>query len=287
MTRRILLAGLLATLAGCGPATLSTLDGAARLGGGPARVASAVPYGDHPRQRLDVYAPRGAGDVKRPVVVFFYGGAWSSGSRGAYAFAGRAYAGEGFVAVVPDYRLVPEVRFPAFVEDGAASLRWVRDNIARYGGDPARVTVAGHSAGAHIAALLALDPRWLRGAGVASGFIRAGALMAGPYDFLPFDDARSLAAFGAWPRPAETQPITYARADAPPLWLATGTSDTTVRPRNGEALAARLRAAGASPTVRLYPGRGHADLVIGLARPLRGRVSTLADSAAYLREHSR
>ena len=287
MNRRTLLAGLLATLAGCGPATLSTLDGAARLGGGPARVASAVPYGDHPHQRLDVYAPSRPADTRRPVVVFFYGGAWSSGSRGAYAFAGRAYAGEGFVAVVPDYRLVPEVRFPAFVEDGAAALRWVRDNIARYGGDPARVTVAGHSAGAHIAALLALDPRWLRGAGVAPDFVRAGALMAGPYDFLPFDDARSLAAFGGWPRPAETQPITYARGDAPPLWLATGTTDTTVRPRNSEELVARLRAAGASPTLKLYPGRGHADLVIGLARPLRGRVSTLADSAAYLREHSR
>ena len=81
MNRRALIAGLLATLAGCGPATLSTLDGAARLGGGPARVASAVPYGDHPRQRLDVYAPRGTGDAKRPVVVFFYGGAWSAGSR--------------------------------------------------------------------------------------------------------------------------------------------------------------------------------------------------------------
>lgn len=287
MNRRALIAGLLATLAGCGPATLSTLDGAARLGGGPTRVASAVAYGDHPRQRLDVYTSRRAGDAKRPVVVFFYGGAWSAGSRGAYAFAGRAYAGEGFVAVVPDYRLVPEVRFPAFIQDGAAAMRWVRDNIARYGGDPARVTVACHSAGAHIAALLALDPRWLRGAGVDPGFIRAGALMAGPYDFLPFDDARSLAAFGRWPRPAETQPITYARADAPPLWLAHGLTDTTVRPHNSEALAARLRAAGASPTLKLYPGRGHADLVIGLARPLRGRVSTLADSAAYLREHGR
>ncbi len=287
MNRRALLAGLLATLAGCGPAALSNLDGAVRPLGGPVRVASAVPYGDDPRQRLDVYAPRGSGDAKRPVVVFFYGGAWSAGSRGGYAFAGRAYAGEGFVAVVPDYRLVPKVRFPIFVEDGAASLRWVRDNIARYGGDPARVTVAGHSAGAHIAALLALDPRWLRGVGVEPGFIRAGALLAGPYDFLPLDDARSRAAFGAWSRPAETQPITYARADAPPLWLAHGTTDTTVRPRQSEALAARLLAAGASPTLKLYPGRGHADLVISLARPLRGRVPTLADSAAYLREHSR
>lgn len=285
MNRRRLLAALLLSLAGCGPATLSTLDGVSRLGTGPRRVAAGVPYGSEPRQRLDVYAPGGPA-AKRPVVVFFYGGAWSSGSRGGYAFAGRAYAGQGFVAVVPDYRLVPDARFPAFVQDGALAIRWVRDNAARFGGDPARITVAGHSAGAHIAALLALDPRWLRGAGVDPRLIRAGALMAGPYDFLPFTDARSQAALGDWPRPEETQPISFARRDAPPLWLATGTTDTTVRPRNSEALAARLRAAGAPVELKLYPGRGHADLVIGLAKPLRGRVPTLRDSADFLKAHA-
>jgi acetyl esterase/lipase len=286
MTRRPILAALLLSLAGCGPATLSTLDGVSRLGTGPRRVAEGVAYGAEPRQRLDVYSAGRAGE-KRPVVVFFYGGAWSSGSRGGYAFAGRAYAGEGFVAVVPDYRLVPSVRFPAFVEDGALAIRWARDNAARFGGDPGRITLAGHSAGAHIAALLALDPRWLRGAGVDPRVIRAGALMAGPYDFLPLTDARSQAALGNWPRPEETQPISFASADAPPLWLATGTEDTTVRPRNSETLATRLRAAGAPVELKRYPGRGHADLVIGLARPLRGRVSTLRDSAEFLRTAGR
>ncbi|WP_245841803.1 alpha/beta hydrolase [Sphingomonas lenta] len=284
MPRRLVLAALLTSLAACGPALLNSVDGVARLGAGPGRVAASVPYGAHPRQRLDVYAPRRA--ERLPVVVFFYGGAWSSGSRGAYAFAGRAYAGQGFVAVVPDYRLVPDVRFPAFVQDGAAAIRWVRDNVARYGGDPDRITVVGHSAGAHIAALLALDVRWLREAGVDPRTIKAGALLSGPYDFLPLTDARSQAALGNWPRPAETQPISFARPDAPPLLLATGMADTTVRPRNSQALAAKLQAAGAPVELKLYPGAGHADPVIALARPFRGRVPALADSAAFLRRHA-
>lgn len=287
LSRRLMLTALLASLAGCGPALLNSVDGVARLGTGPARVARDVAYGPDPRQRLDVYAPRQVGQAPLPVVLFFYGGGWSAGSRGAYAFAGRAFAGRGFVAVVPDYRLVPEVRFPEFVQDGAAAIRWTRDNIARHGGDPNRITIAGHSAGAHIAALLALDPRWLREAGLRADTIKAGVLLSGPYDFLPLTDARSEAALGHWPRPGETQPISFARADAPPLWLGTGTADTTVRARNSQALAARLHALGAPVELKLYPGAGHADLVIALARPFRGRLSTLADSAAFLQTRSR
>lgn len=284
---RAFLAALLTSLAGCGPALLNGIDDVARFGEGPARVAAARAYGPDPRQRLDVYAPRRMRGERLPVVVFFYGGAWSSGSRGAYAFAGRAYAGQGFVAVVPDYRLAPDARFPAFVEDGAAAIRWTRDNVARFGGDPDRISVAGHSAGAHIAALLALDPRYLRDAGVDPRTIRAGALMSGPYDFLPLTDPRSQAALGNWPRPEETQPITFARADAPPLWLATGTADETVRPRNSERLAAKLREAGAPVELKLYPGRGHADLVIALAKPFRARVPVLRDSTAFLQANAR
>lgn len=287
LTPRLALAALFATLASCGPATLSTVDRVARLGSGPARIVSGAAYGPEPRQRLDVYAPDLRTGERRPVVVFFYGGAWVGGSRGGYAFAGRAYAGQGFVTVVPDYRLVPNVRFPAFVEDGAAAIRWTRDNIARLGGDPDRITVAGHSAGAYIAAMLALDGRYLQRAGLPPRTIKAGALLAGPYDFLPLTDRRSRDAMGNWPRPAETQPITFAARDAPPLWLAAGTNDATVRPRNSEALAARLRSAGALAELKLYPGKNHVDLVLGLARPFRGRAPTLNDSATFLRQHSR
>src|ERR1700741_411360 len=114
------------------------------------RLVADQPYGPLERQKLDIYVPDGA-TSNIPVVVFFYGGAWARGERGDYRFAGQALASTGFIALVPDYRLYPEVAFPSFVQDGALAVAWVRDNIAGFGGDPARIAVLGHSAGAHIA----------------------------------------------------------------------------------------------------------------------------------------
>jgi acetyl esterase/lipase len=282
-----LLAGLLLLLASCGPSLLSTADNVVRFRAGPQRAATGLAYGENARQKLDVYVPRGSvATDKRPVVVFFYGGGWAEGARLDYAFAGRAYAARGFVTVIPDYRLVPEVRFPFFVQDGAAAVRWVRDNIARYGGDPARITVAGHSAGAQIAALLTLDKRYLEFQGVPPGTIRAAALLAGPYDFTLTGD-RARAAFGEWRRPADTQPYAFARPDAPPMWLGTGSLDEVVEPRNSEVLAARLRAMGAVAEFKQYPGGSHVDMALALAKPFRGRVPVLDDSSAFLLQHSR
>jgi acetyl esterase/lipase len=280
--------GAVFALAGCSPPAL--LNGLNTLtpGDGNARKAvSGAAYGSQPRQRLDVWTPKRRGGAPLPVVIFFYGGAWVKGARSDYGFAGRAYAARGFVAVVPDYRLVPTVRYPAFVQDGALAVRWTRDNIARFGGDPRRITLAGHSAGAYNAAMLALDGSFLRDAGVDPHIVRAAALLAGPYDFYPWDDARSVDAFANWPRPAETQPVNHVAAGAPPLWLGYGSADTTVRPRNSIALAAKLKAAGAPVELRDYRGKNHVDLVMGLSKPFRGKASTLADTSAFLLAHSR
>jgi acetyl esterase/lipase len=285
---RFLFAGLSMLLAGCDPAVLSGVDSISRIAPPPGRAVQGAAYGEDPRQKLDVYMPRGEAEAEAPpVVVFFYGGAWAEGTRGSYAFAGRAFASKGFVTVVPDYRLVPQVRFPAFVQDGAAAIRWVRDNISKYGGDPNRITIAGHSAGAHIGAMLALDRRWLQAEGVDPKIIRAGALLAGPYDFLPLTDRRSSAALGNWPRPEETQPYSFVRADAPPLWLATGTLDKVVRPRNSEVMARRLRSLGAPAEFKQYQGADHVDLALGLAKPFRGRLPVLDDAATFLEANSR
>lgn len=288
------LAALLATLgallvtAGCSPpAILNGLNGVTPGDSDARQAAKGVAYGTQARQKLDVWTPKRRSDALRPVVVFFYGGAWVKGARGEYGFAGRAYAARGFVAVVPDYRLVPTVRFPAFVEDGALAVKWTRDHARAFGGDPARITIAGHSAGAYIGAMLALDRTYLRDVGVPDGTVRAAALLAGPYDFLPLTDQRAKDALGNWPRPEETQPIHYARADAPPLWLAAGSADTTVNPRNSRALADRLRALGAPVSLREYPGKSHVDLVLGLSKPFRRRVPTLDESSAFLLDHSR
>lgn len=287
--RAPLLASLMA-LSGCTPAGLLTgLDRLTPGGDGARRVARGVAYGPDERQKLDVWVPSGKHrqETKLPVVIFFYGGGWDSGSRGDYGFAGAGLAGQGFVAVVPDYRLVPAVRFPAFIEDSALAVRWARDHVAKFGGDPERITVAGHSAGAYIGAMLALDRKWLKQAGVDPGIIKAGALLAGPYDFAPFNESRGRNAFGHWAQVHETQPVSFARREAPPLFLAHGSADRVVMPRNSRHLAERLKSLGAPAELKLYPGVNHADLVAALSRPLRRKAPVLADATAFLKEHTR
>jgi acetyl esterase/lipase len=240
------------------------------------RVARDVAYGPEKRQKLDIYAPTG-GIAGRPVLVFFYGGNWDSGDKHDYSFAGRAFAGLGFVTVLPDYTHTHERPYPAFMEDAGAALEWVNTHIRDYGGDPARIAVAGHSAGAYIAVTLALDARW--GAGDA---IRAAIGLAGPYDFLPFDSPISTRTFGHTPDLAATQPVNFARADAPPLLLISGDADTTVRPYNSRNLAARVREAGGTAELILYPGITHTGPVKALARPFRQSAPVLTDIAAFL-----
>lgn len=281
MKKPALVAALL-SLAACSPPNLlSTLNKFVPGDNGAHRVAEGVTFAPDRGLKLDVWAPR-ATDHKLPVVIFLYGGGWVAGSRGGYSFAGSGYAGQGFVTVVPDYRLVPTVRFPAFVDDGALAVKWTRDNIARFGGDPDRIALAGHSAGSYNAAMLALDPHFLRDAGVPAGTIKAAALLSGPYDFYPFTEVRGRDALGNWPRPAETQPINFVTRAAPPMLLATGSVDDIVKPRNSEALAAKLRANGVPVELKIYPGKGHVDLAKSLSRPFRGTTPALADSAAFL-----
>jgi acetyl esterase/lipase len=276
MKRLASLVGMI--VAGCSP--LKSFDALVPKDRGGVRVASAMPYGEGPRQMLDVYAPRGAhaGDG-HPVVVFFYGGSWSSGTRTGYAFVGKALAARGFVTIVPDYRLVPDVRYPAFVEDGAAAIRWAKRHVADYGGDPRRMVLAGHSAGAYIAAMLAVDPRWL---GPDRAAVRGLIGLAGPYDFVPFDVDASRAAFGGWPDARDTQPVTWAGAGDPPALLLLGREDRTVQARNSVSLAARLHAGGVPVDLRSYPKLGHVGMVTAIARPFRGRAPVLNDMAAFV-----
>ena len=256
------------------------------LGGGAGveRVAEGIAFGTN-GQKLDVWRPddrhRTAGKAL-PVVVFFYGGGWHAGTRQGYAFVARGLASRGFVVVVPDYRKVPTVRFPAFVEDGADALKWVHDHVSEYRGDPARVAVAGHSAGAHIAAMLALDTRYLAARGIDRRFVKAAIGLSGPYDFLPLDPGNAQNALGNWPNPAETQPITYARADAPPMLLVTSSKDTQVKPRNAYRLARRLEQRGAPVVLRNYAGLSHENVVMAYSRPFRRLAPVLDQSVAFL-----
>jgi acetyl esterase/lipase len=252
------------------------------------RAARGVRYGRKQRQALDIWVPTGPPAAEPlPVVIFIYGGGWDAGSRGDYGFAGAAYAGNGFVAIVPDYRLVPSVRFPAYVQDCALAVKWARDHVAAFGGDPGRITLAGHSAGAYNAAMVALDRHFLEDVGVDPAIVRAAALLAGPYDFYPFTAPLARAAMGRWPRPEETQPIHFARADAPPMFIATGSNDQMVGPKNSRSLAARLKALGATVRLKVYPGASHVDLATSLSRPFRRKTPVLAESVKFLKAHSK
>jgi acetyl esterase/lipase len=213
-----------------------------------------------------------------------YGGAWNSGTRTSYSFAGRAFAAHGFVTVIPDARLVPQVRFPSFLEDGVRALRWVHDHIAEFGGYPERVFLVGHSSGAYNSVMLALDKRYLGTVGLRPRFIERVAALSGPYDFLPLDVAATKAAFVGVADLASTQPVNLATAAAPPMFLATGSADTFVYPRNTAALATRLREAGARVEEKSYAGLSHSGTVAALSRMFRGDAPVLQDILAFFSE---
>jgi acetyl esterase/lipase len=183
VSRRVMLAGLAAALtAGCGKlafmaANVSTVFGAYR------RHAD-IAYGTHPRQRLDVYVPDAAAGAatggSRPMVVFWHGGRWSFGDKAKYRFVGAALAELGYVAVLPNYRLYPEVKLAGFMDDAARAGRWAAAHAAEFGADADRLYLMGHSAGAHLPALVALDARYFAAAGGAPPHIAGVIGLSGP-----------------------------------------------------------------------------------------------------------
>jgi acetyl esterase/lipase len=274
LPRRQLLRGLAllgggAALAGCSDLAFTLANLPARSGRFTRRADLA--YGQDPRQQLDVYAPTAARDA--PVIVFWYGGAWTRGNRADYSFVGAALADAGFVTVLADYRLYPQVKFPQFLQDGAAAVQWVGAHAADYGGDPRRLFLAGHSAGAHLAAMLAVQPRWLERAGADPRAIRGLIGLSGPYALAP-NSAVLNAIFAAPFVPADWQPAGLVTAQAPPALLLHGGDDEVVWPVQAEQMAAALRAAGVAVDLEIYAGRGHADTVAALS--WAGRAPVLA-----------
>ncbi len=263
-------------------ALLALINFLTRKASGSHRVARGLHYGPDPRQVLDIYAPR-AGAGPSPVIYFVYGGSWYLGERGYYEFAGRALAAAGFVVVVVDYRLVPQVEYPAFLEDCAAGLGWTAAHIGEYGGDPDRVALMGHSAGAYNSVMLILAERYL--APALASRVKAFVGLSGPYDFYPFDVAVSLRTFGAVADPKSTQPVNLTRPGLPPMLLLHGDADKLVYPRNTVALAARLREAGDSVVEKHYPGIGHPGTLLALGSFGRRRAPILGDVVAFLKAH--
>jgi acetyl esterase/lipase len=225
-------------------------------------------YAEGSRHGVDVCRPKSASGA--PIVVFFYGGGWRSGRKELYRYVARALARRGYVAVLPDYRIYPQVRYPDFLEDGALAVRWAKNNARQFGGNPEQLFLMGHSAGAHIAAMLSLDGSWLGKVGLVPGRDIAGLIgLAGPYDFLPLRDEILATIFGGANRP-ETQPISYVAPGAPPALLLTGDRDDVVDAGNSTRLAERLRQAGNDAEAVVYPRMGH-YLIIAVFAPLLRR----------------
>ncbi|MGI4747873.1 MAG: alpha/beta hydrolase [Janthinobacterium lividum] len=266
-------AGLVLT--GCTPATLLNALAPERLFG------DGIVYGPDPRQRLDIYRPSGNGPF--PVMVFLYGGSWDTGSRSIYRFLGGAFAAHGIMTVIPDYRLYPQVRYPAFLNDCASALAWTRRNIAGFGGNDAPPTLIGHSAGAYNAAMLALDSSLLAAVGLSPQRDLGRMIgLAGPYDFLPLDTDKLRDIFGPEPGLAATQPINHVDGHNPPMLLLAGTADKTVKPGNTVRLADRIGARGGAVEHRLYPGVDHIEVVGAIAGSLRFLAPTFRDCLAFM-----
>ncbi len=267
-------------LAGCSPFVVLN---AAAPGKGFSRQTD-IAYGALPRQMLDVYLPDTAARRPLPVVVFFYGGAWEGGSRDDYRFVGASLAARGVMTVIADYRVYPEVVFPTFIEDAALALTWAQRNAARLGGNPKRLFVMGHSAGAHIAAMLAMNKDYLSAAQGDPDAVAGLIGLAGPYDFLPLKSRKLKKIFGD-PAPRTTQPIDYVTAHAPPALLITGAGDTTVDPGNSRRLAAALTAAGRIVESQIYPDVSHGRLVGAFSPPLARGVPVLEDVIKFIESY--
>jgi acetyl esterase/lipase len=242
---------------------------------------SDLPYGSLPRQKLDVYAPLGE-PQNLSVVIFYYGGSWHSGRRQDYRFVAQALTSRGFVAVIPDYRLFPEAKFPAFIEDGAAAFAWVRNNISSFGGNPESLFVMGHSAGAYIAAMLSLDSQYLVQVGLAPGNVRGFIGLAGPYDFLPLKRQWLIKIFGGAAGIPETQPVNFVTADAPPALLLHGATDKVVLASNTRHLAQRWREEGRPVVEIIYPDYKHLTILLYLASFLQEGEPVMRDVASFI-----
>ncbi len=253
-----------------GPAVLTAVDRLAG-GSGEASLRANISTGEHPAQKLTIWGPdqRDPDADPLPVLLFVHGGSWRSGDPVDYGFVGRSFAPKGFVVVLAGYRLHPDAVYPAMLEDTARAIAWTREEIVHYGGDPDRITVTGHSAGAYNVVQTALERQWLGRHGMSADDLAGVIGLSGPYDFYPFDSDSSKASFGHTEKPEATQPINHVRGDAPPMLLIHGEKDDLVKIRNSRALARRIEEAGGRVMTRFFAEMEHNDPLISLAAPWR------------------
>ena len=265
-------------LTGCDAAVFAIANAPARLS--TVRCRADLAYGDQSRQHLDVYTPPNAKGL--PVVIFWYGGSWTHGDKSNYRFVGSALAESGVVAVLPDYRLYPAATFPSFIKDGAQAVAWVEQHAEEFGGDHTLIVLMGHSAGAHMAAMLALAQTYLVAAGATGKDIVGFVGLSGPYVLDP--DTEVLRTIFSSPyQPADWQPVRFAAAHAPPALLLHGLEDHRVLPLQTRQLRDALVFRGVSVEMELYEGVSHADTIAGFSVFERSRIPTLERVVRFVR----
>jgi acetyl esterase/lipase len=289
---RVAITAVAGALSACSAITFGIANAPTAFG--PFERKADIAYGTEARQKLDVYVPKAAQDGRdagagpaanatgaRPVVIFWYGGSWQSGSKSDYRFVGAALADRGYVTVLPDYRLYPEVKFPGFLDDAAHAVAWVQQHAQEFGGDPHRVVLMGHSAGAHTAAYLALNHEFLAKRGANPDWIAGLVGLSGPYVLAP--NTRTLNRIFAAPwGESDWQPLRFVDAQAPPTFLAHGLDDSLVSVAQTEKLRDALEAKGVRVETELYPGTGHAATIAGFSKAARGSAPTLDQAVAFL-----
>lgn len=234
-----------------------------------------VAYGKLERNVLDIYTPKNAAHTK-DVVIFVHGGSWQVGDKSEYKFAAESFTRRGYIAVIPNYHLAPSVIYPAFIEDTAAAINWVKKNIGDFGGNPQRIFIVGHSAGAYNAVMVFALSK------VKPSDVRGVIGLAGPYDFLPLTDPKLQVIF-APAKPLKTMlPIHYAAKKFPPMLLITGDKDTDVSPQNTRNFAAKLKQSGNVVQTVYLPELDHIDIVTALSTPL-GNKSVLEPLFAFIK----
>jgi acetyl esterase/lipase len=254
------------------------------------QLQPSIAYGSLREQRLDIYQPQEHKSQQEknkqplPVVIFFYGGCWGAcitGTKENYAFVVEAFSSNNMIAVVPDYRLYPSVNFPDIISDASAAVEWVHNNIGRYGGDPKKIFLMGHSSGAHMAAMLAVNPAHLSQATYAD--IKGLIGVAGPYHFLPFSEDYMPILFGLPMQLLDSQPIQFVDGSEPPALLLYGAADSRVKPVNINTMTEKILGAGGKVDKHIYKGLDHASVLSAYSVLFRDKNSVFSDTLNFIK----
>lgn len=222
-------------------------------------------HGSDPAQRLDLYAPAHACPAALPSLLFVHGGAFATGYKEWMGFMAPAICATPALFISVEYRVAPGHAYPAAVRDVAAAVHWAWRNVGRYGGDPDRLFLGGHSAGAHLASLAALDRRWLGEWGLPGDVVKGVLPISGLYDLTcdpdqPFGAAALAIRRRFIPNDADVEaasPVSHAHPQAPPFYIAAGEHDLGNLAAEAVDMRQRLQAAGVPVALDLLAGHDH------------------------------